>query len=199
MVRDNEDANSVAGMSVDRPKAGTPNPSIASRAAVFTTPYFKLIGKRLDGQPGGDPYYSLEMIDYVSVVATLADGRFVLVRQFRPAVEAVMLELPAGHVETGQRADEAARTELLEETGYLAKRLTPVGCLKPDTGRLSNRMWVYWAEAGERKTPWEPEPGVEVVIATSAEMAKWLKDGTFDHALHVAAIFLTIQAGHIKL
>ena len=198
MVRGDEVADGDAGMSTDS-KGGKPVPTVASREAVFTTPYFTLIGKRLDGQPGGHPFYSLEMIDYVCVVATMADGRIVLVRQFRPAVETVMLELPAGHVEPGQQADEAARAELQEETGYVAKRLALVGCLKPDTGRLSNKMWVYWAEAGERTTPWEPEPGVDVVIATSAEMAEWLKDGTFDHALHVAAVFLTIQAGYIKL
>lgn len=174
-------------------------PAIASRETFFTTPYCRLVGKRLEGQTGGEPYYSLDMLDYVSVVATSSDGTFILVRQFRPAVEASTLELPAGHVEPGQEPEAAARTELAEETGYHAAQVRLVGCLKPDTGRLANRMWVYCATGAERAAGWRPETGVDVVIATPAEVAAWLRDGTFDHALHVASIYLAIQAGLIKL
>lgn len=184
---------------VKQPGDTTGTPTIASREVVLATPFFRLIGKRLDGQPDGEPYYSLDLLDYVSIVATTANGSFVLVRQFRPAVEAVTLELPAGHVESGQNPEDAARLELAEETGYRATHLRPVGCLRSDTGRLANRMWVYFAAAVERKDAWEPEPGVDVVVATSAEMTRWLSEGTFDHALHVASIFLSVQAGCIKL
>jgi ADP-ribose pyrophosphatase len=174
-------------------------PSVASREAILTTPYFRLTAKRLAGQSAGDPYYSLDLLDYVSVVATTADGSFVLVRQFRPAVEAVTLELPAGHVEKGQQPEEAARAELAEETGYAAADMRLAGSLKTDTGRLSNRMWVYVAEGVRRVDSWTQEPGVDVVVASRADMSRWLRDGTFDHALHVAALFLAVQTGSISL
>jgi ADP-ribose pyrophosphatase len=174
-------------------------PAVASREVVLTTPFITVVGKRLEGQTGGDPYYSLDLLDYVSVVATTADGSFILVRQYRPAVEAVTLELPAGHVEPGQRAEDAARAELAEETGYTPADLRFVGRLKPDTGRLSNRMWVYCASGAVPVDSWQQEPGVDVVVVPPADMARWLRDGTFDHALHVAAIFLAVQAGCITL
>jgi len=201
VVRDDEVSAGDADMSAARRQPGKDArpPAIVSREPVLTTPYFRLLGKRLDGEPGGEPYYSLELLDYVSVVATTVDGSFVLVRQFRPAVEAVTLELPAGHVELGQNPEDAARVELAEETGYAATSVRLVGCLRPDTGRLANRMWVYFAEAAVRTGPWETEPGVDVVVATPAELARWLSEGTFDHALHVASIFLSAQAGCIKL
>jgi ADP-ribose pyrophosphatase len=173
--------------------------TIASRETLLTTPYFRVIGKRLSEQRGGEPYYSLELLDYVSVVATTVDGSFVLVRQFRPAVEAVTIELPAGHVEVGQSPEDAARVELLEETGFIATSVRLVGCLRTDTGRLANRMWVYFAPAVAPSSDWEPEDGIELVVATAAEMTRWLGEGTFDHALHVAAIFLAVQAGCIEL
>lgn len=172
-------------------------PTIAGREVVLATPFFRLIGKRLEGE--SEPYYSLDLLDYVSIVATTANGSFVLVRQFRPAVEAITLELPAGHVELGQSPEDAARAELAEETGYTATQFRLVGSLKPDTGRLANRIWVYVADAVERTDPWEPEAGVDVVLATRVEMSRWLSDGTFDHALHVASIFVAIQAGCITL
>jgi ADP-ribose pyrophosphatase len=174
-------------------------PIIVSREAALVTPFFKVIGKRLEGDPGGHPYYSLDLLDYVSVVPTTRDGSLVLVRQFRPAVEAMTIEIPAGHVEAGQAPEEAARVELLEETGYAADTLRLVGCLRPDTGRLGNRMWVYFAAPAETVTPWEPEPGVEVVVAPPADVKRWLTNGTFDHALHVASILLAAQAGYFTL
>lgn len=175
------------------------HPAIGERETVLTTPFFKLVGKRLAGQTGGEPYYSLDLLDYVSVVATTTDGRFVLVRQLRAAVEAVTLELPAGHVESGQEPETAARVELSEETGYTATAMTLAGCLRPDTGRLANRMWVYCATGVTLRTGWTPEPGLEVVLASPAEMEQFIAEGPFDHALHVASIFLAIRAGCIKL
>lgn len=177
----------------------TPTPAIATREVALATPFFQLIAKRLVGQGAGEPYYSLNLSDYVSVVATTVAGEIILVRQFRPAVEAVTLELPAGHVEPGQEPDEAARVELAEETGFTADRLTLVGCLKPDTGRLGNRMWVYAAAGAKRLDAWQPEAGVAVTLVPATDLPRRLADGTFDHALHVASLFLAVRAGFITL
>lgn len=174
-------------------------PRVASRDVALDTAFFRVIGKRLEDQPAGEPYYSLDLLDYVSIVAITPDGSLVLVRQFRPAVEAMTLELPAGHVELGQTPESSARAELREETGFTSGNLQLVGCLRPDTGRLMNRMWVYVALAVERIEPWQQEAGVDVVVASRDELARWLRDGTFDHALHVASIFLAVQAGQLTL
>jgi len=179
----------------DRPRS----PAIASCDVVLATPFFRVMAKHLDEPPRGEPYYSLDQLDYVSIVAVTSDGSLVLVRQFRPAVEAMTLELPAGHVELGQSPEDAARAELIEETGFKAENLRRLGCLRPDTGRLANRMWVYFADAGERSEGWRQEPGLEVVVATPAEFSGWLRDGAFDHALHVASFYLAVQAGCLRL
>jgi ADP-ribose diphosphatase len=182
-----------------KPPDKAPPPAIASREVMLTTPFLRVIGKRLEGQPSGEPYYSLDMLDYVSIVALTSNGSLLLVRQFRPAVEATALELPAGHVEPGQRPVEAAGAELAEETGYVAANLRLLGCLRPDTGRLANHMWVYFADATDRQGSWRPEAGIEVVMATPGELSRWLNDGTFTHALHLASLFLAVRAGCISL
>ena len=94
----------------------------------------------------------LQTKDYVSVVAVTEDGRLLLVRQFRPAVGRMTLELPSGHVEPGETPEQAARKELLEETGYLADTFTLLGNLSPDTGRLGNRMWCFFAKGARRES-----------------------------------------------
>ena len=60
----------------------------------------------------------LELFDNAAVLALTPDHEVVLVREFRPGPEAVLLELPGGVVEADQTPTEAARAELLEETGY---------------------------------------------------------------------------------
>ena len=173
-------------------------PTIIRRDEVFKTPYFRLIGKHVAGE-AGDPFYALELPDYVSIVALTTNGDLVLVRQFRPAVEAVTLELPAGLVDVGDTPERTAIRELKEETGFVAERVTLVGCMKPDTGRLGNRMWVYFAPGVVPDRGAAPETGMEVVIHTPAQVAHALAGGTFDHALHVAALLLAVQLGYLSL
>src|SRR5438045_35612 len=108
--------------------------SISDRKTVFTTPWFELIGKKIENDPA--PHYSITTLDYVSVFAVTPNGTFPLVRQFRPAVEEVTLELPCGHVDEGETPEQAAGRELREETGFIAKELILIGNLSPDTGRL---------------------------------------------------------------
>src|SRR5712671_3963366 len=171
---------------------------IVRREDVFTTPYFTLVGKHVAGLDG-DPYYSLALPDYVSVVATTPAGEFVLVRQFRPAVETVTLELPAGLIDSGGTAEQTATRELHEETGFVADRISLVGCMKTDTGRLGNRMWVFFAPDVVRDPAALPETGLEGVTLTAGQMSSALDEARFDHALHVAALLMTVHRGSVRL
>ncbi|PYR36989.1 MAG: NUDIX hydrolase [Acidobacteria bacterium] len=164
---------------------------------VLDTKWFRVAAK---DQTPGDPYYLLQLPDYVSVVALTPARELVLVRQFRPVVERQTLELPSGHVDAGETAEDAARRELFEETGFVAPRLELLGTLVPDVGRLANRMWCYFA-ADVRPTdaPHEPEPGVAVVVLPEQEALRCAADGTIDHALNLAPLFLALAGGQLSL
>ena len=159
----------------------------------FSTPWFAVVAKTLREEEG--PWYSLRLPDYAATLATTEEGRVVLVRQYRPAVEAVTLELPSGLVDAGERPEEAARRELREETGYDAPAVELLGPLLPDTGRLGNRIWCCVATGVRRVPGWTPEDGIEVVEMTSTELAAATAGGSFDHALHVAVLTLAQVRG----
>ena len=155
----------------------------------YSTPWFDLVSKRVAGQP--EPYYALRMADYVCVVAITARRELVLVRQYRPAVERYTLELPAGHVESDQTPEEAARCELAEETGFAPPAFELLGTLFSDTGRHENRMWCYLADAVQPLGPSHTtEAGLETVFVPLAEVNQMVSRGEFDHALHIAALML---------
>jgi ADP-ribose pyrophosphatase len=170
---------------------------IMERKVVYTTPWFDLVAKSKDGD--ALPHYSIQTKDYVSVVAVTTGGRLLLVRQYRAAVEAETLELPCGHVEPGETPEEAARKELLEETGYVANQFELLGDFSPDTGRLSNRLWCFFAGDAtpvEGKAV-EIEAGVTPVVYEGS-LPELLAERDFQSALHSAALLLAVLRGRLS-
>jgi len=167
------------------------------RQALLETKWFTVVAQ---AQAGGDPYFMLELPDYVSVIAMTPAREILLVRQFRPVVRRDTLELPAGHVEPGESPEAAARRELLEETGYVASELDLLGTLTPDVGRLANRMWCYFA-GGVLPTeqPHDRERGVSLVVLRERDALRAAADGTIDHALNLAPLFLALASGKLSL
>lgn len=168
----------------------------ASRQRVYSTKWFRVVAA---AQPAGEPYYMLELPDYVSVVALTPTRQLLLVRQYRPVAGRDTLELPSGHVDGNETPETAARRELLEETGFIAPHLELLGTLVPDVGRLANRMWCYFA-ADVRPTsdPYEAEAGVSVVALPERDALARAADGTIDHALNLAPLFLAVAAGKLS-
>jgi ADP-ribose pyrophosphatase len=78
-----------------------------------------------------------------AVVAVDHDGNVLLVRQFRPAVSAHVLELPAGIVDPGESPLECARRELEEETGFTADVLEPLATFYSSPGFCTEVLHVF--------------------------------------------------------
>ena len=100
-------------------------------------------------------------------------NRILLVRQYRLPARQFLWELPAGTVDPGEKPLQTARRELVEETGYRAKKWTKLAEFYPSPGFLSEMMTIYLATgltAGEAK-PMEDER-----IATRWFTAKELDD-----------------------
>lgn len=165
----------------------------------FSSPWMKLVAVPAENQ-AADPHYIVVTKDYVSIVAMLPDGKLLAVQQHRPAVGGKTLEFPAGHVEIGQTPEQAARQELLEETGYEAASVTPLGVMNPDTGRLANRHWCFFATGLECAAA-GPSHGekTEVVTLSVKELQQLILDGGFNHAQHLAALQLAIISGKVSL
>ncbi len=106
--------------------------------------------------PNGKPAFR-EVIRHVGAVCVIPvtdDGYAVMERQYRYPMDEVILEIPAGKLDSKEEDHEAAaRRELWEETGYKAKELIPLGKFYPTCAYSDETIWMYLAkglEKGER-------------------------------------------------
>ncbi len=104
--------------------------------------------------------------------------RILLVRQYRLPARAYLWELPAGKLDPGEKALQAARRELIEETGYRARRWQKLISFYPSPGYVSERMTIFLAldlTAGEAhpmdderiETRWFSPQQIEQMIRTN--------------------------------
>lgn len=173
---------------------------IASREDRVVSPWVTLVTKTMSPHwyTANAVYHSFKQADYISVLAVTRDGRIPLVKQYRPALEKITLELPGGLLEPGEDPEVAAARELHEETRFQANcGLQLIGHLAPDTGRLENRLWCYFARdvLADNAGSVQPEPGVECVMYSPAQLFEAVQDGSFEHALHVAILGLAFMKG----
>ncbi|HEY5765892.1 MAG TPA: NUDIX hydrolase [Candidatus Deferrimicrobiaceae bacterium] len=81
----------------------------------------------------------------VAVLPLHDDGTVSLIRQLRPAVDAELLEIPAGRLAPGEDPEACGRRELIEETGLRAETLSPLGILHPSPGVLDEAIHLFLA------------------------------------------------------
>lgn len=80
------------------------------------------------------------------IVAQKEDGKVLLVKQYRYAIKQTEYELPAGKLDKkGENPFEAAKRELLEETGYRAKNWEALGYIFTTPGICTEKLYLYKA------------------------------------------------------
>lgn len=160
------------------------------------SPYVTLVERRVEIGGRIEAYHSLAQADYVTVLAVAADGRIPLVRQYRPALDETILELPGGLLEADETPVVCAARELSEEAGFRSP-VQPhlLGELAPDSGRLENRLWAFFVAEAELVPGWQPEDGVERIMTDRAGLLAAIAEGRFVHALHIGIVGLAMSAG----
>ena len=136
------------------------------------------------------PFYMIDADAWVNVVATTQRGELVMVRQWRHGARKVTLEIPGGLVDAGETPAIAAARELLEETGFAAPALRPLGDVNPNPALFGNRVHTFLAENCERVSEIQNGPLEEtwVELVPERELPARLRAGDIDHALVIAAL-----------
>jgi ADP-ribose pyrophosphatase len=127
----------------------------------------------------------------VLIVPVLPDGRLVVERQFRYPLGRVFIEFPAGKLDPGESAQDAARRELREEAGYAATRWTPLGTLHTLISYTNERIDLFVAEdLTQVGANLDAGEFLDIVTMTEEALLAALDRGELTDAKTVAALLL---------
>lgn len=136
--------------------------------------------------------FTVRTWDWVHIVPVAEDGRLILVRQWRQGSCSMSTELPGGAVAPDEPAADAARRELLEETGYEAAALEDLGWTNPNPAIFTNRCHTFRATGCRLVAGPALDEGedLEVVLATAAEVEQLVRQRDIHNALVLAGLAL---------
>lgn len=128
-----------------------------------------------------------------AIVPFTAEGRVLLIRQYRYAVDAWIWEIPAGTLETGESPLACARRELVEETGYTADQWHPLGVITPLPAYSDERIHLFRAEVlAPAESRLDADEILEVHAFEYAETLAMIGAGTIGDAKTISGL---VRAG----
>ena len=147
----------------------------------------------------GDVTASRDVVRHNGSVVILAvdtatnrdDPGILLIRQYRHAANKFLFELPAGRIEPGEKLIPAAKRELIEETGYRAKRWSKHVTYYASPGFVSEAMNILFAEdlvLGEA-TPEEDER-IEIHMTPLSEVMHLIHEGRIEDGKTMIGVLL---------
>jgi ADP-ribose pyrophosphatase len=160
-------------------------------------PWMRIRRDRVVMQPATPAvdYYVWEGPDIATVVPRTPAGDFVLCRQYRHAMGRSLLQFPAGQVDAGEFPAEAARRELLEETGYAAPTLIPLGTIAAYPTKYTGLHHLFLALDAEQQAEPRSDPSevIALELITRDQLLQSLGTPDFMVADSVVAAFLAVN------
>ncbi len=124
---------------------------------------------------------SREIIEHAggaTIIPVTADNKIIMVKQFRTAAGEILLELPAGKLEKGEEPENCVNRELLEETGYRARKIKKLFSFYTTPGYSSELLHLF---LGEDLQYFEKNPDkgefLETVIIAKNEIMDLINSG----------------------
>lgn len=136
-------------------------------------------------------YYVLEYPNWVNIVALTKENKVILVKQYRHGAGKEFLEIPGGVIDEGEDALDAAKREMLEETGYAFESMERLVDLYPNPATSTNITTTFLAKGGikVKEQELDDQEEIDVLLYSIDDVKKLLKDHKIGQALHVSALF----------
>lgn len=136
-------------------------------------------------------FFIMESAPWVNVIPLTPKDEVVMVQQYRHGIRDITLEIPGGLIESGDSPEDAARRELMEETGYREESLISLGAVHPNPAIQNNLCYTFLAKnvypAGKQNQ--DEREDIEVVTIPLAEVPRLIREGVITHALVIAAFY----------
>ena len=138
-----------------------------------------------------DDFYVLEYPIWVNVIAITEDGKFVIEEQYRHGIQQDTYEICAGICESGEEPLDAAKRELLEETGYGEGNWQLIGKFAPNPNSMNNWCYAFLAEGVRllNLSNQEPTENIRVHLKDKEEVLDMMIHGAFAEGIMLAPLW----------
>lgn len=137
-------------------------------------------------------FYVIEAVNWVNVIALTADGKLVMVEQYRHGSNTIELEIPGGMMDA-EDADPVATAvrELREETGYVGKNARLIGKIFPNPAIMNNVCYTVLVDecVCTEKIELDSAEDIHVTLVDSASIPELVRSGRIMHSLVVVAFY----------
>ena len=165
---------------------------------VYEGPVFK-VRKHHVVTPAGTSYRDIVEHSGGSIMVAVTDeGKIIMERQYRKALEKGFLELPAGKADPGEDAETTAIRELAEETGYTASSVKRLTSFYPTCGYSNEYLSIYLCRGltgGEKH--WDKDECIEILEYDPDELIEMIMSGEIEDSKTIIGILFARQAGEI--
>ncbi len=162
------------------------------------------------------PVYNYSKHSFVIIVALDTEGRYICVKQYRHGTDMITTEFPAGGIEYAETSDipyitkentiateeaafEAAKRELLEETGYVAGSIKHLLTIPANATLATNNFHIYVATDCEKRSSQHLDDTefLNVLLFTEDELRQRIFGGDFVQSHHILAWYIAKDLGQI--
>jgi ADP-ribose pyrophosphatase len=178
--------------------------TVLAEESLLSCPPFIDVSRQRIALPNGrnvENYYQLRMPDFAVMIPEMEDGRLLLLRSYRHGPRRVCLNFPGGHLTSSEEPPlEAAKRELMEETGCIAREWRALGSFETNANHRCQTAHFFKALGCKRVA--QPDSGdleeTEEVLMTMDEVTAAIRDGEFALTTQVAAFALATHPAFAK-
>lgn len=160
---------------------------------LFNRPWLTVRRDKVELPDGrtNDEFYVLEYPDWVNVIAITRDGEFVMERQYRHGIGLTCYEICAGVIEKGETPLDAAKRELLEETGYGNGQWKEIMTISGNSSTTNNYTHCFVATGVEKigTQHLDNTEDISVHLLSRQEVEALLENNLISQALMAAPLW----------
>lgn len=169
-----------------------------SSEVIYKGPVFQIRKHRVETRSGESVRDIVEHSGGAIMVAVTDEGKVLAVRQYRKALEKVLLELPAGKADPGETPEITAARELAEETGYTPAEVRHLTSFYPTCGYSNEFLHIYLCRGLTKgDTHWDDSECMDILEYDPDDLIDMIMKGEVEDSKTIIGILFARQAGEI--